>query len=401
MKLDREFEQLLKNPLFMSQLISIIIDEAHCLTDWGEFHPEYRELGRLRYILLSTLPLLVISATITKSTMNDITRLLHMQKDRTVVYRWSSDCPNVKIGVRKIKYALSSFTDLMFLILAGFKVGDPLPPKFLVFFDNIPDSIKAVAALRQRLPPKLRDKIKWFNTNMSSTFKEEELENIVSGETWGFCTMTSFGMVCTMQILRWLLTPRANREWMFSISCWSFSGEQPVEQQRFGRAARDQGLVGTALLLAEKEYFNDEKAAKAVRKACKEAKRKRTADEANLPGAACQSKCAAVSSDRQATNGGSRSHLVHSFVSQLNDGVEGVANSSDEESDRDEGKMVGADALVQIPLEPASSLEALLEAVIKEKSSKFNSTSSKWRKRDLDPAINYLINAKKGDCNGC
>ena len=237
MKLDQEFEQLLKNLLFMSQLISIVIDEAHCLTDWGEFCPEYRELGRLRYILPSTLPLLVVSATITKSTMNDITRLLHMQKDRTVVYHWSSDHPNVKIGVRKIKYALSSFTDLMFLILAGFKVGDPPPPKFLVFFNNIPDSIKVVAALRQRLPPKLRDKIKWFNANMSSTFKEEELGNIVSSETWGFCTTTSFGMVRTMQILRQLLILRANREWMFPISCWSFSGEQPAEQQHFGRAA--------------------------------------------------------------------------------------------------------------------------------------------------------------------
>ena len=117
-----------------------------------------------------------------------------MQKDRTIVYRWSSDHPNVKIGV---KYALSSFADLMFLIPAGFKVGDPLPPKFLVFFNNIPDSIEAVAALCQWLPPKLRDKIKWFNADMSSTFKEEELENIVSGETWGFCTTTSFGMVRT------------------------------------------------------------------------------------------------------------------------------------------------------------------------------------------------------------
>ena len=136
-------------------------------------------------------------------------------------------------------------------------------------------------------------------------------------------------------------------------------------------------LVGTVLLLVEKEYFNDEMVAKAVRKACKEAKCKRTANEANLPGAAHQLKHAAVSSDRQVMNGSSHSHLVHPFISQLNNGVEGVANSSDEESDRDEGEMVGADALVQIPLEPAGSLEALLEVVIKEKSSEFNSTSSK------------------------
>ena len=130
-----------------------------------------------------------------------------MQKDRTVVYHRSSDRPNVKIGVRKIKYALGTFTDLTFLIPARIKVGNPPPPKFLVFFDNIPDSIEAVAVHHWRLPFKLRDRIKWFNADMSPTFKEEELENLVGSETWGFCTITLFGMVCTMQILRWVVDP--------------------------------------------------------------------------------------------------------------------------------------------------------------------------------------------------
>ncbi|KAG1889798.1 uncharacterized protein F5891DRAFT_900330, partial [Suillus fuscotomentosus] len=51
MKPNGDFEKLLKDPLFASYLVGIIIDEAHCITEWGEFRPEYRELGRLRYIL--------------------------------------------------------------------------------------------------------------------------------------------------------------------------------------------------------------------------------------------------------------------------------------------------------------------------------------------------------------
>ncbi|KIM70516.1 hypothetical protein SCLCIDRAFT_12461 [Scleroderma citrinum Foug A] len=294
MKPDWDFEQLLKTPLFVSQIISIVIDEAHCLTDWGEFRPD---------------------------TYNDIMRLLHMQKDKTIVCHRSSDRPNIKIGVRKIKYALNSFTDLMFLILARLKVGDPPPPKFLV--------------------------IKWFNADMSTTFKEEELENLLRGETWGFCTTTSFGM-------------------------------------RFGRTAQDQGLVGTTLLLAEKEYFEDEKVAKAARKA---QKRKRTAQEVNLPGAAHPSKHAAVSSIGQMTKNSPPSHPSQPVVSQSNEGVDGDTNrSSDKESDGDEGEMVHANAPDQISTEPAGSLEALLQA---------------WRKRDLDPMINYLINTERYDYIGC
>ncbi|KIK78299.1 hypothetical protein PAXRUDRAFT_87253, partial [Paxillus rubicundulus Ve08.2h10] len=142
MKPDGAFEQLLKNPLFVSQLISIVIDKAQCLMDWGEFHPEYRELGQLHYMLPSALPLLVTSATITQSTLCDITRLLHMYKDKTLVLCRSSDQPNVKIGIRKIKYVLTSFADLAFLIPAGFKVSNPPLPRFLVFFDDIPNSIE-------------------------------------------------------------------------------------------------------------------------------------------------------------------------------------------------------------------------------------------------------------------
>ncbi|KAI6104646.1 hypothetical protein EDD16DRAFT_1492496 [Pisolithus croceorrhizus] len=106
----------------------------------------------------------------------------------------SSDRPNIGIGVRKIKYALNSFANLAFLIPAGFKVGDPPLPKFLIFFDNIPDSINTACVLHCHLPHELKEKIQWFNANMSTQYKETELERLICGETWGLCTMTSFGM---------------------------------------------------------------------------------------------------------------------------------------------------------------------------------------------------------------
>jgi len=199
MKPNGHFEKLLKNPLFVTRIISFIIDEAHCLTEWGEFRPEYRELGRLRYILSSHVPLLVTSATLTKVAVSDIMRLLHMRADQTEVVHRSTDRPNIKIGVKKIKYAYNSFADLTFLIPAGFKVGDPPPPKFLIFFDDIAESINATCVLRRRLPLELRDKIKWFNADMSTTYKEAELANLVSGKSWGFLTTTSFGMVSNVK----------------------------------------------------------------------------------------------------------------------------------------------------------------------------------------------------------
>ncbi|KAI5996708.1 P-loop containing nucleoside triphosphate hydrolase protein [Pisolithus albus] len=39
------FEALLKKKEFVNHIMGIILDEAHCITTWGAFRPEYRELG--------------------------------------------------------------------------------------------------------------------------------------------------------------------------------------------------------------------------------------------------------------------------------------------------------------------------------------------------------------------
>ncbi|KAG1868334.1 hypothetical protein DFJ58DRAFT_653975 [Suillus subalutaceus] len=95
----------------------------------------------------------------------------------------STDHPNIKIGVCKIKYSLASYADLAFLIPTGMKSDDPAPPKFLVFFDSIQEGINATKYLQARLPPDLRNKVKWFNSNMTTGFKAAEVTNLVARDT--------------------------------------------------------------------------------------------------------------------------------------------------------------------------------------------------------------------------
>lgn len=83
----------------------------------------------------------------------------------------------------------------MFLVPEGWKPGDPTPPKFLIFFDNIQDSIAAAKAFQMCLPHVHHAKIAWFNSDMTMDYKQTQVTRLCTGEIWGLCTTESFGMV--------------------------------------------------------------------------------------------------------------------------------------------------------------------------------------------------------------
>ncbi|KAI6163847.1 hypothetical protein EDD17DRAFT_1438004, partial [Pisolithus thermaeus] len=94
----------------------------------------------------------------------------------------------------KIKHPLTSYTDLFFLVPKGWMTGDLAPPKFLVFFDDIQDAIAATKILQKCLPSEVHHRIKWFNSDMTTTYKEAEVTHLCTGDTWGLCTTELFGM---------------------------------------------------------------------------------------------------------------------------------------------------------------------------------------------------------------
>ena len=91
-------------------------------------------------------------------------------------------------------YPANSYLDLAFLI-----PEHPPPgwrcPKFLIFFDDIAESMVVANFLRKCLPPEMSDKIVWSNADMSAEFREVKSMKLKTGELWGLCCTDSFGMV--------------------------------------------------------------------------------------------------------------------------------------------------------------------------------------------------------------
>ncbi|KAF7970094.1 hypothetical protein HWV62_25022 [Athelia sp. TMB] len=125
------FDQLYKAKHFTDRVISMVWDEGHCVSSWGDFRLEYKDTDRLRFIIPQH-----ISFYLTSTTMP--TR------------------------------------DLAFVIPPNCSLSN-LPPKFIIFFDNITESIAAAKFLWSLLSLELCFLIKWFNLDISPEFWEDEV----------------------------------------------------------------------------------------------------------------------------------------------------------------------------------------------------------------------------------
>ncbi|XP_078665954.1 uncharacterized protein LOC144908266 [Branchiostoma floridae x Branchiostoma belcheri] len=85
---------MLTSPTYRENLVGVAIDEAHCVTTWGEdFRKEYKRLAELRS-LVADVPFLALTATATEEIRTDILSSLCMEPD-TYTVSVPSNSPNI------------------------------------------------------------------------------------------------------------------------------------------------------------------------------------------------------------------------------------------------------------------------------------------------------------------
>ncbi len=92
-------KQLFKHLMTQGGLSRFVVDEAHCLTDWGDdFMPSYKELSCLRS-LFPQVPIMALTATATPAIVEEIIICLSM--DNVYHYKSSFNHPNLRYSVVK------------------------------------------------------------------------------------------------------------------------------------------------------------------------------------------------------------------------------------------------------------------------------------------------------------
>eukprot|EP00731_Ephydatia_muelleri_P008033 Em0004g371a len=75
--LNLAFREMLRTPTYMNNIVAFVIDEAHCVTKWGNhFRREFTNLGEVRSLIPNHVHVMALTATATERTIARVSAIL-------------------------------------------------------------------------------------------------------------------------------------------------------------------------------------------------------------------------------------------------------------------------------------------------------------------------------------
>ena len=103
--------KLFKEKLSAMNICLLVVDEAHCISQWGyDFRPSYLNIADVRE-QLANVPVLALTATATPDVIDDIQEVLRFKKKN--VYKKSFERKNLTYIVRETENKLASLTRIL------------------------------------------------------------------------------------------------------------------------------------------------------------------------------------------------------------------------------------------------------------------------------------------------
>ncbi|KAJ7676762.1 P-loop containing nucleoside triphosphate hydrolase protein, partial [Mycena polygramma] len=241
-----KFRQLLSTPAFAKKIAAFVVDEAHCISQWGDsFRTEYAELGTLRAFVPLKVPFMVASATLPPLVLAEVRKSMYMSTETSYHVNLGTDRPNIAWFVQHMKGAKSALESLGFLVPPHASEDELVElVQTMVFFDDINLAMEALEYLRDLLPPSARGSIALYHSRRSKRSKRIVMEKFRNGEIKILLATEAAGMGCDIshieQVVQFMVPS--------SLSIW---------MQRAGRAGRNILIAARAILLVQPSVFKE------------------------------------------------------------------------------------------------------------------------------------------------
>jgi superfamily II DNA helicase RecQ len=192
----RIIDGLLRNQTFTRSVLSVAIDEAHCVSFWSNsFRKKYGALHIVRQFLPRQTPVIALSATLTPRVQRDLVPKLNLSSNHVLINEGNNK-PNLTIAVLRCRYSLKSLLDLTFVIPDS--TFHPLDiPKTLLYADNIDLGRQIVQFLTSLLPEHLRGAgiIRPYNSRHTRDYLAQAMRHLRDGNIRVLVCTDAAGMV--------------------------------------------------------------------------------------------------------------------------------------------------------------------------------------------------------------
>ncbi|KAH7903635.1 P-loop containing nucleoside triphosphate hydrolase protein [Hygrophoropsis aurantiaca] len=256
MALSDSFVSLWQDVSFRGRVQAVIVDEAHCIVDWGDdFRKEYSGLAKLRDYIGQEVPVVACTATCTTETFNVIwTSLCFGHRPF-----WGADVgcerQNLAFIICVLKNTKNPVLDALNILPDSIPKDAPssIIPKCIFYFESVAACTTAMETIRKILPPSLRQIVQTFVALTSEAAKALLWDQFRTGTVCILCATDAAGMGCNVPDVEY-------------VALFSPPRSLSVLAQRWGRAGRDRTIKSTCLLFLPEWAFRPKGLPKKTRK---------------------------------------------------------------------------------------------------------------------------------------
>lgn len=184
----------------MKRVLAVIVDEAHCISQWGgDFRPAYAELEKLRAFIPTNIPLLLTSATFCPSALSDVCARMNINLKKSFFLNLGNRRPNITTSVIQMDNA-KDFKALLNVLPTPEEVSSLSSPKSLVFVNAVKVTQSLVREVRDHYGPVFHDKVDFLHAHRTRKAKNRVMKRFRRGRVRILIATEAAGMVSLVKM---------------------------------------------------------------------------------------------------------------------------------------------------------------------------------------------------------